>query len=79
MTAKLSISLPDQDVEYVDRIAAEHNGNRSAVIHDMVRLFREIRSEEDYRRAFDEWEGSEDQKLWDSTIGDGLDDEDWNE
>lgn len=41
----------------------------------MVRLFREIRAEDDYVKAFEEWEGSEDQKLWDSTAGDGLDDE----
>ncbi|RDV46195.1 antitoxin [Leifsonia sp. ku-ls] len=79
MTAKLSISLPEQDVAYVDALAAERDGNRSAVIHDMVRLFREIRSEDDYRRAFAEWDGSEDEKLWDSTSGDGLDDDGWQE
>ncbi|MFF2053338.1 ribbon-helix-helix protein, CopG family [Leifsonia sp. NPDC058194] len=73
---KLSVSLSEDDVAYLDRVArAERDGNRSAVIHDMVRLFREIRSEDDYVKVFEEWEGSEDQKLWDSTAGDGLDDE----
>lgn len=75
MTVKLSVSLSDSDVAYVDEIArVERSGNRSAVIHDMVRLFREIRSEDDYVKAFEEWDGSEDQKLWDSALMDGLDD-----
>ncbi|MGO4593182.1 ribbon-helix-helix domain-containing protein [Leifsonia sp. 2TAF2] len=73
MTTKLSVSLSDEDVAYLDEIAsAERNGNRSAVIHDMVRLFREIRYEDAYRQAFEEWEGSEDQKLWNTTVADGL-------
>ncbi|MEO7015062.1 MAG: ribbon-helix-helix protein, CopG family [Leifsonia sp.] len=72
MTAKLSISVSDKDLEVIDAVARDHGGNRSAVIHDMVRIFRELQAEDDYIKAFGEWEGSEDQALWQSASGDGL-------
>ncbi|MEU6245913.1 hypothetical protein [Glycomyces sp. NPDC047010] len=34
---------------------------------------------EQYKEAWDEWFASEDAGLWDSTVGDGLEDEpEWN-
>lgn len=72
MTAKLSVSLSDEDLQYLDAIAAEMNGNRSAAIHRLIRLQRELDAQDAYAQAFDEWEASGDQALWDQTIGDGL-------
>jgi hypothetical protein len=43
------------------------------VAHDKARTLPELPAEQAYRRAFEEWEGSEDQALWNTTIADGLD------
>ncbi|MEF2977013.1 antitoxin [Subtercola sp. YIM 133946] len=72
MTAKLSVSLSDDDVEYIDALAQSRSGNRSAVIHDLVRIAREMRSVSDYIAANDEWLASAESRGWDETAGDGL-------
>lgn len=72
MTAKLSISVSDADLAVIDSVAHDRGGNRSAVIHDMVRIFRELQAEDGYLRMFDEWHASDDKKLWDATTSDGL-------
>lgn len=70
---KLSVSLSEEDVAYLDTVAADFAGNRSAAIHRLIRLKRELDSEAAYARAFEEWETSGEQELWDQTAGDGLD------
>ncbi|WP_434318131.1 antitoxin [Leifsonia sp. P73] len=72
MTVKLSVSLSDEDLVYLDKIAADVKGNRSAAIHKLLRIQRELDAEGAYAQAFDEWEASGDQALWDQTAGDGL-------
>lgn len=69
---KLSVSLSDEDVAYLDGIASDLAGNRSAAIHTLIRLKREFDAQDAYAQAFDEWEDSGEQKLWDQTAGDGL-------
>jgi hypothetical protein len=39
---KLSVSLTPADVAFIDSIAVRYDGNRSAAIHDLVRLGREL-------------------------------------
>jgi predicted transcriptional regulator len=72
MTVKLSVSLSDDDLQYLDKIAAEMKGNRSAAIHRLLRVQRELDAEAAYSQAFDEWEGSGENALWDGTARDGL-------
>ncbi|WP_119288381.1 ribbon-helix-helix domain-containing protein [Streptomyces sp. YIM 130001] len=73
---KISVSLPEEDVAFVDQYAAENSAqSRSAVIHAAIELLRAARLEADYEAAFDEWEGSEDAAFWDQFSGDGLVDE----
>ncbi|UFS58907.1 ribbon-helix-helix protein, CopG family [Subtercola endophyticus] len=72
MTTKLSVSLSESDVEYIDELARAKSGNRSAVIHDLVRIAREKRAVSDYSLAADEWASSGDAKLWEGTASDGL-------
>ncbi|UAJ78494.1 antitoxin [Leifsonia sp. ZF2019] len=69
---KLSVSLSEEDVAYLDVVAADFAGNRSAAIHRLIRLKRELDAEGAYAQAFDEWEASGEQELWDQTAGDGL-------
>jgi len=70
---KLSVSLPDDDVEFLDHYAARQGmGSRSAAVHEAVRLLRASELGPAYEGAWDEWAGSEDARLWDTTSGDGL-------
>lgn len=70
---KLSISLADDDVAFLDTYAEEHeSGSRSAAIQKAVRLLRAAQLEHEYAEAFQEWEESGDAALWDATSADGL-------
>jgi Arc/MetJ-type ribon-helix-helix transcriptional regulator len=70
---KLSISLPDEDVEFLDAYAhAEGLSSRSAVVHRAVRQLRGAELAPAYEEAFASWEQSEGATDWDVTVGDGL-------
>ena len=47
-------------------------GNRSAAIHKLLRVQRELDAEDAYAQAFDEWESSGEDAVWDRTVRDGL-------
>lgn len=68
---KLSISLPGSDVAYIDELA-KTAGSRSAAVQAAIRQMREHELEAQYEEAYAEWEGSEDQRLWDLTSSDGI-------
>lgn len=69
---KLSVSLPDDDVAFLDRYAAtEGIGSRSAALQRAVRLLRASRLGPAYEDAWTEWAGN-DAELWDATIADGV-------
>jgi Arc/MetJ-type ribon-helix-helix transcriptional regulator len=72
MTKKLSVSLSDSDVEYIDELARSRSGNRSAAIHDLVRIARERAAVRDYAMANDEWVESGDSRAWEAAEADGL-------
>ncbi len=72
MTTKLSVSLSESDVEYIDELARARSGNRSAAIHDLVRIARERAAVSDYALANDEWVGSGDSRAWEGVEADGL-------
>jgi Arc/MetJ-type ribon-helix-helix transcriptional regulator len=69
---KVSVSLPDVDVEFLDDYA-EREGypSRSAVLHKAVRLLRASELGEAYEAAWTEWETDGAAALWDATSGDG--------
>ena len=70
---KLSISLPDEDVEFLDRYAASHAiGSRSAAVHKAVRLLRAAQLGAAYEDAWTAWTESPDAELWETAISDGL-------
>ncbi len=70
MTKKVSVSLPDSDIKYLESVAS----NRSAAVHIVIEQVRNAELINSYTDAFAEWQGSEDAKLWDSASGDGIDD-----
>ncbi len=70
---KLSVSLPDDDVGYLDDYAkAKGLPSRSAVVHKAVRLLRATELGVAYEQAWTEWAESGDADLWDATASDGL-------
>src|SRR5262249_56855871 len=75
---KVSISLPDDDVEFIDQYAATAGRkSRSAVVHQAIGLLRNMSLESAYTAAWNEWESSEDARLWDRTVDDGIADAPW--
>jgi Arc/MetJ-type ribon-helix-helix transcriptional regulator len=70
---KVSVSLPDADVAFLDAYA-KANGieSRSAVLHRAVRLLRASELGAAYEDAWQEWAESGDAEQWESVIGDGL-------
>lgn len=70
---KVSVSLPDEDVEFLDRYSREHRiGSRSAVLARAVKLLRASQLGPAYADAWREWEGSGEADVWGATTADGL-------
>lgn len=70
---KVSVSLPDEDVEFLDAYARSKGiGSRSAVVKKAVRLLRATDLGADYEDAWADWAASSEGDLWDPTAGDGL-------
>jgi Arc/MetJ-type ribon-helix-helix transcriptional regulator len=70
---KLSVSLPDEDVEFLDAYAKAHGyATRSAVLRRAVRLLSNSELAEDYADAWIEWAESGDDEAWEVTTADGL-------
>jgi Arc/MetJ-type ribon-helix-helix transcriptional regulator len=70
---KLSVSLPDEDVDFLDAYAQTQGfASRSAVVHKAVRLLRALELGPAYEDAWSEWSGGNDAKLWEAAASDGL-------
>jgi antitoxin MazE9 len=70
---KVSVSLPDEDLEFLDRYAAKEGiGSRSAALHRAVDLLRAAELGPAYEQAWAEWADDDASDAWDSTAGDGI-------
>lgn len=70
---KISVSLPDDDVEFLDRQARSlGTGSRSAVVQRAIRLMRAVELGPDYARAWDEWAAEGEAAAWEAVVGDGI-------
>lgn len=70
---KVSVSLPDDDVEFLDAYAERVGiSSRSAALHKAVRLLRASELGDAYQDAWATWEISDDGAMWDRTSSDGL-------
>jgi Arc/MetJ-type ribon-helix-helix transcriptional regulator len=71
-TMKLSVSIPDEDVEFIDRYADEHGlTTRSGVVQRALSLLRGVELTSDYAEAWQEWSATE-ADLWEVAVADGL-------
>lgn len=70
---KVSVSLPDADVEYLDSYARTQGLNsRSAALQKAVRLLRASELGAAYEAAWTDWAQSEDAELWEVATADGV-------
>jgi len=70
---KLSVSLPETDVDFVDRYAKRAAlPSRSAALHQAIEQLRDDVLREEYREAFQEWQDSGEAAAWEAVVGDGL-------
>jgi Arc/MetJ-type ribon-helix-helix transcriptional regulator len=70
---KLSVSLPDDDVAFLDEYARIRGyPSRSAALHAAVRSLRSSTLGDAYAAAWAEGSAA-DEALWDATVDDGLD------
>jgi Arc/MetJ-type ribon-helix-helix transcriptional regulator len=70
---KLSVSLPDDDVAFVDQYASRRgSASRSAVIHRAIELLRMSELEDAYTDAWDEWERGGEEAAWGVATDDGI-------
>ena len=70
---KVSVSLPGDDVEFLDEYAKEQGlDSRSAALHRAVRLLRTAELAATYEAAWEEWAAQGEGTAWELTTGDGL-------
>ena len=73
MSVKLSVSLPTEDVEFLDEYARKQGiESRSAALLRAVRLLRSVGLGTAYHEAWDDWQRSGEAETWDITAADGL-------
>jgi Arc/MetJ-type ribon-helix-helix transcriptional regulator len=66
---KLSVSLPGEDVAFLDEYASAHTyPSRSAVVHQAIRTLRLGDLYEAYGEAWAEWGVSGEADSWDAVI-----------
>jgi Arc/MetJ-type ribon-helix-helix transcriptional regulator len=70
---KVSVSLPERDIAFLDEYAAEQGlESRSAAFHAAIKALRDRDLQDEYAVAIDEWYASGDAEAWDATIADGI-------
>ena len=70
---KISVSLPDSDVEFLDSYARAHGvESRSAALHEAVGLLRAAQLGSAYEDAWTSWAASGDAGAWDRVASTGV-------
>jgi len=70
---KVSVSLPEDDVEFLDSYARSQGyDSRSAVLHKAVKLLRASELGDAYEQAWHDWTASGDAEVWDAASADGI-------
>jgi Arc/MetJ-type ribon-helix-helix transcriptional regulator len=70
---KVSVSLAEEDVEFLDAYArSKKMPSRSAVVQRAIRLLRASEIGGAYADAWEEWGAGEEAELWEATVADGL-------
>lgn len=71
---KVSISLPDGDVQFLDQYVLDAGlESRSAALQKAVRLLRTAEVAQEYAAAWEVFDPEGDAAIWDEAVADGLD------
>jgi len=66
---KVSVSIPDEDVEFLDNYTKTHQiESRSAAIYRAIRLLRASELGDAYAAAFTEWADDSANDAWDNAV-----------
>lgn len=70
---KVSVSLPGEDVAFLDAYAGAHElPSRSAAMQMAIKALRLGDLRDAYRDAWAEWDASGEAASWDATVSDGM-------
>ena len=70
---KVSVSIPESDVAFLDDYARSHSmASRSAALQRAIRLLRANELSQHYAAAFAEWARDGEDSAWDAAVADGL-------
>jgi hypothetical protein len=70
---KISVSLPQADVEFLESYAHQHGiETRSGAVQLAVDRLRHDELGDAYEQAWDEWTSSGEDTAWEGAVGDGL-------
>lgn len=69
---KVSVSLPAEDVAFLDDQAESTGTSRSAIVHKAVRLLKGAQLGTAYEQAWEAWEASGEEDAWEAATRDGL-------
>jgi predicted transcriptional regulator len=69
---KVSVSLPDDDVQFLDEYARRHDRSRSAAVHEAIATLRDGTLADAYEQAWTQPDADDDLELFDQASGDGL-------
>lgn len=70
---KLSVSLPESDVAFIDRYAAAHGvPSRSAAVQRAIALLRASELADAYLDAWQEWVAEGEAEAWEPAVDDGI-------
>ena len=69
---KLSISLPAEDVQFLDEYARRGDRSRSAAVHEAIDSLRNGALADADEQAWEEWDATGKSQLWERTSREGL-------
>ena len=70
---KLSVSLPADDVEFLDTYSKEQGiRSRSSALHAAISMLRTTQLEPAYAEAFADWHESGEAHAWETVVADDL-------
>lgn len=70
---KISVSVSEEDVEFLDSYGREHGyASRSAALQRAISMLRTGELDEAYEDAWRSWSSSGEAELWDTTTADGA-------
>jgi Arc/MetJ-type ribon-helix-helix transcriptional regulator len=75
---KLSVSVNQGFVPFIERYQQAHTvRTKSEVVERALELLRKAELEQAYKEAAQEWLENPDATLWENTVADGLEPEEW--